>query len=142
MVIPKHFLPPMLVNALLGTVLWTAYAESSSVIEPYLDSYPIMIAGLSGGIAGGLQAVVAAPAENVRLLLEGGSGSYHSWSHAWKVVFKGTEIQEPASRERKMKDARQVRRWMKDVGDMAGRGWNGWGWGLAKDITGMYEFSE
>lgn len=141
MVIPKHFLPPMLVNALLGTVLWTTYAESSKLIEPYLGPYPTMVAGLSGGIAGGFQAIVAAPAENVRLLLEGGSG-YHSWSHAWKVVFKGTELQEPASRERKMKDARQVRRWMKDVGDMAGRGWNGWGWGLAKDITGMYEFSE
>ncbi|KAE9406741.1 hypothetical protein BT96DRAFT_1014692 [Gymnopus androsaceus JB14] len=139
MVIPRHFLPPMLVNALLGTVLWTTYAEASSLIEPYLGPHPTMVAGLSGGIAGGFQAIVAAPAENVRLLLEGGSG-YHSWSHAWKDVFKGTNLRERVSRKRKMEDARQVRRWMMEVGDMAGRGWNGWGWGCAKDITGFTVF--
>lgn len=125
----------MLVNALLGTVLWTTYAEASGIIAPYLGQHPTIVAGLSGGIAGGFQAVVAAPAENVRLLLEGGSG-YHSWSHAWKDVFKGTEPRWPVSRKQKMEDARQVRRWMTEVGDMAGRGWNGWGWGCAKDITG------
>jgi len=130
----------MLVNALLGTVLWATYTESSSLIEPYLNQHPTMTAALSGGIAGGCQAIVAAPAENVRLLLEGGSG-YHSWSHAWRAVFKGTETElRSSSRERAIEEAGQVRSWMKDVGEMAGRGWNGWGWGCAKDITGFAIF--
>jgi len=27
-----------------------------------------------------------------------------------------------------------------DIRDMAGRGWNGWGWGLAKDVCGFSAF--
>ncbi|KAJ3741801.1 hypothetical protein DFH05DRAFT_249899 [Lentinula detonsa] len=139
MVLPKHFVPPMLVNTLLGTVLWTTYTEASKVIEPHLPRHPTMTAALSGAIAGGFQAIVAAPAENVRLLFEGGFG-YHSWSHAWKDVFRGTELRGTTSRMENIEDARQVRRWMKEVGDMAGRGWNGWYWGCAKDMTGFAVF--
>ncbi|KAG7453011.1 uncharacterized protein BT62DRAFT_977494 [Guyanagaster necrorhizus] len=135
LVIPKHFIPPMMVNAVLGTVLWTTYGEASATLEPYLGSHPIVNAALSGAIAGGAQAVVAAPAENVRLLLEGGS-VYHSWSHAWKEVFRGTHLIPSASRE----EIREVRSWMRDVGDMAGRGWDGWGWGCAKDMCGFALF--
>ncbi|KAF8831715.1 hypothetical protein F5879DRAFT_1009968 [Lentinula edodes] len=139
MVIPRHFVPPMLVNALLGTVLWTTYTEASKVMEPHISRHPTMTAALCGAIAGGFQAIVAAPAENVRLLFEGGS-VYHSWSHAWKDVFRGTEFRGLGSRQKKIEDARQVRRWMKEVGDMAGRGWNGWIWGCAKDTTGFAVF--
>ncbi|KAJ4488481.1 hypothetical protein J3R30DRAFT_3436065 [Lentinula aciculospora] len=139
MVLPRHFVPPMAINALLGTVLWTTYAETANMIEPYLSRHPTITAALSGAVAGGFQAVVAAPAENVRILFEGGSG-YHSWSHAWKDVFRGTESQSSASRGNKMQDARQLSRWMKEVGDMAGRGWNGWTWGCAKDTTGFAVF--
>ncbi|KAJ3728709.1 hypothetical protein C8R42DRAFT_272660 [Lentinula raphanica] len=139
MVLPRQFVPPMVVNALLGTVLWTSYSEASKVIEPHLSRHPTMTAAVSGAIAGGFQAVVAAPAENVRLLFEGGSG-YHSWSHAWKDVFRGTEIRGSASRKKNIEDARQVGRWMREVGDMAGRGWNGWHWGCAKDMTGFAVF--
>ncbi|KAF5391729.1 hypothetical protein D9757_001801 [Collybiopsis confluens] len=136
MVIPRHFVPPMVVNALLGTVLWTTYAETSRLIEPNIGQHPTLIAACAGGVAGGIQAIVAAPIENVRLLLEGGSG-YHSWSHAWKDVFKGTVSSEATvnSRQKNVEDVRQIGRWMRDVGDMAGRGWDGWGWGCAKDVT-------
>lgn len=93
-------------------------------------------AAISGAVAGGMQALVAAPAENVRLLLEG--GTYHSWSHAWKEVFRGTPSTHRTSKAQQINEIRQVRSWMKDVGDMAGRGWDGWGWGCAKDICGVH----
>jgi len=87
---------------------------------------------LSGGTAGGLQALVAAPAENVRLVLEGGSGA--GWSGAWKEVFRGTMPISSTTTQRE--NVRQVRDWMTEVRGMAGRGWDGWGWGCAKDICG------
>lgn len=133
-VIPKHFIPPMLVNAALGTILWATYAETYSIIEPHCGRHPIFSAGLAGGVAGGVQALLAAPAENVRILLEGGSGG-SSWSKSWKDVFRGTRSSE-VLQQKDIEDIRQLRRWMKDVGDMAGRGWSGWGWGLGKDMCG------
>jgi len=67
-------------------------------------------------------AVAAAPAENVRILMEG-SSSYNSWSHAWKEVFRGAEVIEPSVSIKQSRDqARQVYSWMKDVKQMAGRG--------------------
>lgn len=79
--------------------------------------------------------MVGAPAENVRLVIEGGTGS--GWSHAWKEVFRGTEPVRKVSRAEERSEARQVRDWMRDVRDMAGRGWDGWGFGLIKDMCGM-----
>lgn len=133
-VIPKHFIPPMLINAFLGTVLWTTYAEAQHAIGPYLSHNPTLTAALAGSLAGGTQALVAAPAENVRLVIEGGTGG-SSWFHAWKEVFQGTRSPS-VSRQGDIEDIRQLRSWMKEVGDMAGRGWNGWGWGLGKDMCG------
>lgn len=134
MVIPKHFVPPILINAALGTVLWTSYAESYDFFDSHLPTSPVTTAALSGAVAGAAQAAVAAPAENVRLVLKGASG--HSWSYAWKEVFHGTTSVPNASRSQQMEEVRQVRSWMRDVGDMAGRGWDGWRWGMAKDIFG------
>ena len=91
-----------------------------------------MTAAISGAVAGGAQAVVAAPAENVRLAIERGTGG--GWSHAWKEVLRGTALDQPTATG--LRELRQVRSWMMDVRDMAGRGWNGWGWGLAKDVCG------
>src|ERR1700736_75595 len=107
MVFLKHFVPPIIINACLGTVyvpllghppltkanlsmgsLWGTYAMTSSALEPHIGSHSTTMAALSGATAGGVQALVAAPAENVRLVLEGGSGA--SWSAAWKEVFRGT----------------------------------------------------
>lgn len=130
----------MAVNILLGSVLWTTYAETSAVLEQYCRDSPIIIAAMSGAAAGGTQALVAAPAENVRLLLEGGSRTT-GWSHAWKEVFRGTTSDPALSRREQLSEARQVRDWMREVGDMAGRGWDGWKWGVAKDTFGQTSFS-
>ncbi|RDB20947.1 Cysteine and histidine-rich domain-containing protein [Hypsizygus marmoreus] len=137
-VIPKHFIPPMLVNAMLGTILWTTYAEAFDIIEPNLRNHPTLCAGLAGGVAGGAQALAAAPAENVRILLEGGSGG-SSWSKAWQEVFRGTRSAS-VSKQKDLEEIRRLRGWMREVGDMAGRGWDGWGWGLGKDICGFAAF--
>ncbi|KAH9842717.1 uncharacterized protein C8Q71DRAFT_734085 [Rhodofomes roseus] len=140
MVIPKHFIPPMIVNGALGYVLWSTYSEVYDLLEPRLSDSPIAVAAISGAAAGGMQAIVAAPAENVRLAIEGGSSSASGWSHAWKEVFRGTRAPSTQSRLDEVHEARQVRVWMREVGDMAGRGWNGWAWGCAKDICGFALF--
>jgi hypothetical protein len=136
LVIPKHFVPPLLVNAVLGTVLWTAYSESSSLLSggDRLEAHPIATAAISGAIAGGAQAIVAAPAENARLAVEGSTAGGR-WSHAWKEVLRGA-VQNPLTEKKSLREIRQVRGWMMEVREMAGRGWNGWGWGLAKDVCG------
>ncbi|KAL1944617.1 hypothetical protein VTO73DRAFT_3047 [Trametes versicolor] len=139
LVIPKHFLPPMLVNGLLGFVLWSTYTEASSTLEPYLAPHPTTLAAISGATAGGAQALLAAPAENMRFALEGTSRAT-GWSDAWKEVFRRTEPSSDLPRQERLLEARQVRDWMKEVGEMAGRGWEGWGWGCAKDICGFAVF--
>lgn len=107
---------------------------SSSALDPHLSSHPTTIAALSGASAGGMQALIAAPAENVRLVIEGGSAK--GWAGAWKEVFRGTM---PASTSiTRRENVRQVRDWMSEVRGMAGRGWDGWGWGCAKDVCGEF----
>ncbi|KIK97182.1 hypothetical protein PAXRUDRAFT_136834 [Paxillus rubicundulus Ve08.2h10] len=137
-VIPKHFVPPMLANAVLGTVLWTTYTGSSTYLEPYLGHHSTFTVALSGAAAGGMQAFIAAPVENVRLAMEGGTG--RGWSHTWKEVFCGTQPIHSATRVDQIRDIRQIRLWMKDVSEMAGRGWTGWGWGFGKDIFAFAAF--
>ncbi|KAG1748979.1 uncharacterized protein EDB91DRAFT_1235527 [Suillus paluster] len=132
MVIPKHFVPPMVVNAMLGTVLWTTYTETSNYLEAHLETHPTFVAALSGAAAGGTQALVAAPVEN--------GGTSRGWPHAWQEVFRGTEPPRSASRTDNIQEIRQVRHWMKEVSQMAGRGWDGWGWGCAKDVCGFAAF--
>ncbi|KAI0636791.1 hypothetical protein C8Q77DRAFT_1154697 [Trametes polyzona] len=139
LVIPKHFVPPMLVNGLLGVVLWSTYTEASSRLEPYLASHPTTLAAISGATAGGAQALLAAPAENMRFALEGTSRAT-GWHDAWKEVFRRTEPSTNLPRQEQLQEARQVRDWMREVGEMAGRGWEGWGWGCAKDICGFAVF--
>ena len=78
--------------------------------------------------------MIGAPAENIRLVIEGGTGD--GWSHAWKEVFRGTEPPQRISRSEELNEARRIRGWMRDVRDMAGRGWDGWGFGFIKDVCG------
>jgi len=105
-------------------------------LEPHLSSHPTTTAALSGATAGGVQSLVAAPAENVRLVLEGGSGT--GWSGAWKEVFRSTMPVSSTIIQRE--NIRQVRDWMSEVKGMAGRGWDGWEWGCAKDVCGFATF--
>ncbi|RXW24892.1 hypothetical protein EST38_g984 [Candolleomyces aberdarensis] len=133
-VVPKHFLPPMLLNAGLGTILWTSYGEAYTALAPSTGHHSVATAALSGAVAGGCQALLAAPAENVRLLLEGGSGG-HSWSSVWKEVFQSRTPPPSSTVKQELQDIRELRAWFRDVGEMAGRGWDGWRWGLAKDVS-------
>lgn len=123
-----------MVNVVLGAVLWSTYAETSEFLGEHITS-PLGVAALSGGVAGGAQALVAAPAENVRFIFEGGTPAT-GWSIAWKEVFRGTDDHTTKPKADRIHEAREVRQWMREVGEMAGRGWNGWGWGCAKDICG------
>jgi hypothetical protein len=64
---------------------------------------------------------------NVRILLTSGFKG-HSWSCAWKEVFLETStiVRDPAVS--KSQDIRQIRGWLRDISQMAGRGWNGRSW--------------
>ncbi|KAF8797897.1 hypothetical protein BYT27DRAFT_7203583 [Phlegmacium glaucopus] len=137
-IIPQHFVPPMVVNAFLGTVLWGTYAEASRSLEPHLKNR-ILNAAISGGVAGACQAVVAAPVENVLILLNSGFKG-HSWSCAWKEVFRETTTVARNPAPKKLQDIRQIRGWLQDVSQMAGRGWNGWGYTFCKDGCGFATF--
>lgn len=122
----------MIVNAMLGTILWTTYGEANRRLEATLPNHAVLNVMISGALAGACQAFAAAPAENARILLEHGFGG-HSWSCAWKEIFQtGNSGNNHTTR----RDLRQIRGWFHEVGHMAGRGWNGWGYGLGKDTLG------
>lgn len=138
----------MAVNTFLGTVLWSSYSYSSMYLESVIPTHPIIVAATSGALAGATQALAAAPAENVRLVLEGAEGagpvktllgqapnSHASagWTNAWKEVFRGRD---PIVHAQSREEVRAVAQWMKEVRGMAGRGWDGWGWGIGKDSAG------
>lgn len=134
--ITQHFLPPLMINTVLGTILWTNYSLASSALSRRIDE-PIVVSALAGAFAGGTQAIAAAPAENVRILLEGGA-EHAKWSTAWKEVFRAESPLVTPNETRS--EARKVRQWMSEVRGMAGRGWDGWRWTLAKDSCGCVIF--
>lgn len=85
------------------------------MLEPHLPNHPTAVAALSGAVAGGMQAIAAAPAENLRMVLEGGEAG-HSWSRAWKEVFRGTRASPgTATKQQQLQEVREVRGWMKEV---------------------------
>lgn len=125
-----------------------------------------VVAAISGAGAGAIQALAGAPAENVRLLMEQGSfnaqSSVSGWRHAWKEVFIDSNNQNVTSRNTiparmRLSDVREAKIFANELREMAGRGvfpwlshhvvqvlkiqtagWNGWGWGLAKDVCGTF----
>ena len=128
----------MVVNASLGAVLWGAYGETSKMLQSSLGSHTLANSAISGAVAGASQALIAAPAENVKFLLEHGLGC-HSWSFVWKEVFLKKNVQVPTSAgSTHFQDIRELRGWLQEVSSMASRGWNGWGWGFAKDTIGPH----
>ncbi|KAF7984986.1 hypothetical protein HWV62_9954 [Athelia sp. TMB] len=138
-IIPRTFIPPILVNAALGTVLWETYTITSNALEPKLNAHPTLIAAISGATAGGSQAILAAPAENVRLVLEAGIGTGSGgWAGVWREVFRGAVPASPVASPRE--NVRQVRNWINEVRQMAGNGWEGMGWGFCKDVCGFAAF--
>lgn len=118
-------------------MLWTSYSEAASHLQTTLPSHPTLVSTLAGAVAGGTQALVAAPAENVRLAIE--RSTHSGWTSAWKSVFLDTQAGQTLSKPQQLREARQLVNWMKEVTDMAGRGWNGWKWGMAKDMCGEFK---
>ena len=132
----RHFIPPIILNAGLGVVLWSSYSEAASQLQTILPTHPTVVSAAAGAIAGGSQALVAAPAENVRLVLE--RSTHTGWTSAWRSVFIDTQTNHIQSKPLQLREARQVASWMKEVTGMAGRGWDGWRWGVAKDACGKF----
>lgn len=153
MIIPRHFIPPLVVNTLLGAVLWESYSYSSTYLETKIPNHPIIVASTAGAIAGACQSIAAAPAENVRIVLENMNAVSHAasdaakemmikpaaeikhsgWMHAWRQVFQG---EEPLARVTTREEVRELSRWTQEIRGMAGRGWDGWSWGCGKDMCG------
>ncbi|GAA6036520.1 hypothetical protein JCM8097_003545 [Rhodosporidiobolus ruineniae] len=70
--IPRHVLPPLLVNTTIGLTLFTAYTTSETLLLRHLTSAPsqlLLVPFVSGAFAGAAQAFLSAPLDNARLLL-------------------------------------------------------------------------
>lgn len=114
-VVPRHFFPPLIINTVLGTLLFTSYTTINSSISKHNpdasttrkfalafppaslslrhhssdrdDGVASVVAGISGASAGAIQAIAGAPAENVRVLME--SGAIHSTSvSGWRYAWR------------------------------------------------------
>lgn len=48
--------------------------------------------------------------------------SVSGWREAWKEVFRGTTKDAMATKAQSLREIREVRNWMHEVRDMAGRG--------------------
>ncbi|KDN50603.1 hypothetical protein RSAG8_01101, partial [Rhizoctonia solani AG-8 WAC10335] len=133
LIIPRHFIPPLLVNTCLGAILFTTYTHVYDVVhrESFCPNSTAASA-IAGATGGAVQSIVGAPAENVRLYLEGGmtgkQTSVQGWRQAWKEVFVDSSRSEGTrDREALRREARATREWMREVADMSmTRGWEGW----------------
>ncbi|CAE6479186.1 unnamed protein product [Rhizoctonia solani] len=147
LVIPRHFIPPLLVNTCLGTILFTTYTHTyDAVHRESFCSNSTAASAIAGATAGAVQSIIGAPAENVRLYLEGDmtgkQTSVQGWRQAWKDVFvDSSRLEETRNREALRREARATREWMREVAEMSmSRGWEGWRWSCAKDTLGFALF--
>ncbi|KAH7341886.1 mitochondrial carrier domain-containing protein [Rhizoctonia solani] len=147
LVIPRHFIPPLLVNTCLGTILFTTYTHVYDAVhrEDFCQSSTAASA-IAGAAAGAIQSIAGAPAENVRLYLEGDvtgkQTSAQGWRQAWKEVFVDSSRSERIEDRKSLRqEARATRQWMREVAGMSmSRGWEGWRWNCAKDTLGFALF--
>ncbi|KAG8983813.1 hypothetical protein FRB90_005721, partial [Tulasnella sp. 427] len=153
-VIPRHFLPPLIVNSALGAILFETFTLSNRRLHKYFPETPtVVLASASGTLAGALHAFAGAPADNVRLVLERGlhpkidsSLRGHSgWRQAWLEVFRqidhldqprfeGKKVISDVTNIKSRQEAREFRAWIKEVKGMS-KGWEGVWWGVGKDAA-------
>ncbi|GAA5936171.1 uncharacterized protein JCM15063_002731 [Sporobolomyces koalae] len=71
--IPRHILPPMVVNAMIGLTLFTTYTTSErALLPPSTPTFAyefIYVPFVSGSLAGAVQSILSTPLDNARLLL-------------------------------------------------------------------------
>lgn len=120
-------------NTCLGTILFTTYTHVYDVAhQESCCPNSTAASALAGATAGAVQSIAGAPAENVRLYLEGDmtgkQTSVQGWRQAWKEVFVDSgRSQEVSDRKALRREARATREWMREVADMSvTRGWEGW----------------
>ncbi|CEQ42913.1 SPOSA6832_04792, partial [Sporobolomyces salmonicolor] len=157
--VPRHVLPPLFVNTLIGLTLFTTY---TSLLLPRLTSSLsefLLIPFISGSLAGAAQSLLSAPLDNARLLLlrrqrflrraqqnprtrrhasrgrAGGTAFVGWWALLRDAVFQSSRV--AAMGGSALVGARgrleQGRRW-------ARRGWSLFGLSLAKDSVGFGAF--
>ncbi|RUS21150.1 mitochondrial carrier domain-containing protein [Endogone sp. FLAS-F59071] len=76
--IPRHVLPPLLANTVIGTVLYATYIATLSTLHPATSfqkyrtfpSPPFSSVFMAGAIAGAAQAVVATPMDSLKVRFE------------------------------------------------------------------------
>ncbi|KAM0786765.1 hypothetical protein ACM66B_002200 [Microbotryomycetes sp. NB124-2] len=66
--LPRHVLPPLVVNCAIGLTLFTSYSSAESFFSRRLGS-STLVPFLSGSFAGSIQSILSAPLDNARLLL-------------------------------------------------------------------------
>lgn len=76
----------------------------------------------------------------MRRVIESATGGSGSWSAAWRAVFLGTMNQNGIAQIDKTA-ARDAMEWYNEFKGMAGRGWDGYRWTIAKDICGWCKIS-
>ncbi|ORZ03121.1 mitochondrial carrier domain-containing protein [Syncephalastrum racemosum] len=76
--IPRHILPPLLANTMIGTVLYTTYIASLPMFHPACSFQlhrpfpppPFSSVFMAGCLAGAMQSIVAAPLDSVKIRFE------------------------------------------------------------------------
>ncbi|KAI9492997.1 mitochondrial carrier domain-containing protein [Zychaea mexicana] len=76
--IPRHILPPLLANTMIGTVLYTTYIASLPMFHPASSFQlhrpfpppPFSSVFMAGCLAGAMQSIVAAPLDSVKIRFE------------------------------------------------------------------------
>ncbi|KAG8934339.1 hypothetical protein FRC01_003587 [Tulasnella sp. 417] len=158
-VIPRHFLPPLIVNSALGAILFETFTLCNRRLHKFYPETPtVVLASTSGAVAGALHAFAGAPADNVRLVLERGLNAsrnssiqgHSGWRQAWMEVFRqidhvdkprleGKQVISGVTGPKSRREAREFRAWIKEVKGMS-RGWDGVWWGVGKDAVGFAIF--
>lgn len=140
-VLPDQVLPPLLANATVGAVLYTAYLQLLGRLHP--DSaratrraYPPPAPGATftaGLLAGALQSVVAAPLDAIQARFEGGGG-------AGIVTMNQTGVNDPKGKQQQRPPSMWSFSYAK-LREIGARGiFAGWGLSLAKDSLGSAVF--
>ncbi|KAH8928037.1 hypothetical protein BT69DRAFT_1293652 [Atractiella rhizophila] len=84
--VPRHLLPPIVVNTAIGLVLFGTYTSSTTYLSTLTSLSPTTTAFLSGGLAGACQSLISIPIDNVRTHLR--SSTYKSWISLVVETFK------------------------------------------------------